>query len=165
MDISREIDTKYESVNIEEIIDNCMGSLSQLAIDSQVEISKHIKTTNTIVSTVPAYIESIIFNMITNAIKFKATDRESFLKIYCLEQENHMCLRFEDNGLGIDLDMHGSRLFGLYKTFHNNKDSKGLGLFITKNQVESMKGSISVKSTPDVGTTFSILLPINTGKN
>lgn len=165
LDISREIDTKYESVNIEEIIDNCMGSLSQLAIDSQVEISKHIKTTNTIVSTVPAYIESIIFNMITNAIKFKATDRESFLKIYCLEQENHMCLRFEDNGLGIDLDMHGSRLFGLYKTFHNNKDSKGLGLFITKNQVESMKGSISVKSTPDVGTTFSILLPINTGKN
>lgn len=65
----------------------------------------------------------------------------------------------EDNGLGIDLEMHGAKVFGLYKIFHKNTDSKGLGLFITKNQIEAMGGTITVSSQVDVGTTFVITLP------
>jgi len=68
-------------------------------------------------------------------------------------------LEFKDNGLGIDLNKFGSKIFGLRKTFHRNKDSNGVGLFITKAQVEAMKGTITVKSTPNVGSTFTIYLP------
>jgi signal transduction histidine kinase len=64
----------------------------------------------------------------------------------------------EDNGLGIDLDKHGDKLFGMYKTFHTHKDSRGLGLFLTKNQVESMGGKIEVESALGQGSTFKIFL-------
>ena len=65
-------------------------------------------------------------------------------------------LEVSDNGLGIDLDQYGDKMFGMYKTFHENLDSRGIGLFITKNQVETLGGTISVTSTVDVGTTFKI---------
>jgi len=65
-------------------------------------------------------------------------------------------LLISDNGLGIDLEKHGKNLFGMYKTFHSNDDSRGIGLFISKNQIEAMNGSIAVDSEVDKGTTFKI---------
>jgi len=65
-------------------------------------------------------------------------------------------LLIKDNGLGINLEKHGEKLFGMYKTFHKNDDARGIGLFITKNQIESMGGSIEVESKVNVGTTFKI---------
>lgn len=47
-------------------------------------------------------------------------------------------------------------MFGMYKTFHGNRDARGIGLFITKNQIEAMKGKIEVESTVDQGTKFKI---------
>lgn len=61
-----------------------------------------------------------------------------------------------DNGLGIDLSKHKNSLFGMYKTFHKHQNSRGIGLFITKNQIEAMGGSIEVFSEVDKGTTFKI---------
>jgi len=58
--------------------------------------------------------------------------------------------------MGIDLEKNGDKLFGMYKTFHGNADAKGLGLFISKNQIEAMGGSVEVESKVNVGTTFTI---------
>jgi len=46
----------------------------------------------------------------------------------------------------------------MYKTFHSNKDARGIGLFITKNQIEAMGGKIDVESELNKGTTFKIWL-------
>jgi sensor histidine kinase regulating citrate/malate metabolism len=70
-----------------------------------------------------------------------------------------MALEIADNGIGIDLDRHGSELFGMYKTFNQNKDARGIGLFITKNQVEAQGGRIEVESQVNTGTTFRVYLP------
>jgi signal transduction histidine kinase len=67
-------------------------------------------------------------------------------------------LSFQDNGLGIDLEKYKEQLFGMYQTFHQHNDSRGVGLFITKNQIESMGGNISIESEVNVGTTFTITL-------
>jgi signal transduction histidine kinase len=48
-------------------------------------------------------------------------------------------------------------LFGLYKTFHKHQDAQGIGLYITKNQIEAMKGKVIVNSKVGVGTTFKII--------
>ena len=63
-----------------------------------------------------------------------------------------------DNGLGIDMEKHGADLFGLYKTFHNNRNSKGVGLYITRAQVLSLGGRIEVSSTPGKGSPFTVCL-------
>ena len=76
---------------------------------------------------------------------------------YKLEIENNQkVLSISDNGLGINLMKYGASLFGLYKTFHQHADARGLGLYITKNQIEAMGGKISIESEPNVGTTFTV---------
>lgn len=99
--------------------------------------------------------ESILLNFISNAIKYSRPNIEPVITI-SFHKNNELII--EDNGLGIDLEIHGNNLFGMYKTFHPNKDSRGIGLFITKNQVEAMGGTIAVKSKVNVGTTFTIIL-------
>ncbi|UPT72353.1 MAG: ATP-binding protein [Flavobacterium sp. JAD_PAG50586_2] len=71
-------------------------------------------------------------------------------------EDDNVIITFKDNGIGIDLDKNKDKIFGLYQRFHNYPDSKGLGLYLVKSQVESMNGTISVASTVGKGTTFTI---------
>ena len=56
------------------------------------------------------------------------------------------------------MEKYGDKLFQMYKTFHANKDAIGLGLFITRNHIESIGGKVSVNSQVGVGSEFSIYL-------
>jgi signal transduction histidine kinase len=69
-------------------------------------------------------------------------------------------ISFKDNGTGIDLKLHGNKLFGLYNRFHSNIEGKGVGLFMVKTQIEVLGGKISVTSEPGKGTEFIIELPL-----
>lgn len=104
------------------------------------------------------YLESVIMNLLSNAIKYKKPDTppEVLLKTYT-DNAGRTVLECRDNGLGIDLKLHGDRLFGLYKTFHQHKEAHGVGLFLVKTQVESQGGNILVESQPGKGTTFKIV--------
>ena len=109
----------------------------------------------------PAYLDSVVLNFISNAIKYSHPERKPVVEINCHPvhpPHGHAkwVLTISDNGIGIDLARHGGKLFGMYKTFHTNKDAKGIGLFLTKYQVESMGGSIEVESEPGKGTSFRI---------
>lgn len=105
-----------------------------------------------------AYLESIMLNLISNAIKYRNPDKKPIVTVKIYNKKKHVYLEVSDNGIGIDLDKYGHKLFGMYNTFHGNDNAKGIGLFITKNQIESMGGSISVDSTPNEGTTFKVKL-------
>lgn len=102
----------------------------------------------------PAYLESILLNFITNAVKYAHPDR--FPSIEFRFDASKSVLAISDNGLGIDLDKYGDQLFGMYKTFHQHEDAQGIGLYITKNQIEAMNASIDVTSEIGAGTTFEI---------
>lgn len=104
----------------------------------------------------PAYIDSIVHNLLCNAIKYRHAAREPEIRIDTLLSNGKKQLKISDNGLGIDLALYGDKLFGMYKTFHKNKDARGIGLFITKSQIEAMGGKIWAESTPDVGTQFTV---------
>ncbi|REE25418.1 PAS domain S-box protein [Winogradskyella pacifica] len=147
-------------VNIHEVIQKNIEILNIQIMKAKFEIINNVDK-NLTVKGVPAYFDSIVLNMITNAIKYRSEERASYLKIYAdVETEQSMItLFFKDNGLGIDLKKNGDKLFGLYKTFHRHDDSRGVGLFITKNQIESMDGKIEIASEVNLGTTFKITLP------
>jgi len=107
---------------------------------------------------VPAYLESIFHNFLSNALKYRKPDIAPEVTIRTsIEENGKVAMTFTDNGLGIDLAKYKEKLFGMYKTFHNHPDSTGVGLFLTKNQVESLGGNILVDSEVNTGTTFKIL--------
>lgn len=102
------------------------------------------------------YLQSIFLNLLTNAIKYKSNERNLIISLKTREGKDYTQFFFSDNGIGINLDKYGSKIFGLYQRFHSNIEGKGLGLYIVKSQIESMNGKIEVDSLPDVGTTFCI---------
>ncbi len=138
--------------------ERAIDTVSIAAEKSNVEIINNIPP-ETVIKIIPAYMDSIMMNFITNAVKYSDPGKKSFIKIDCRKEGDYFVLTFEDNGLGMDLAKYGHQLFGMYKTFHKHKDSRGVGLFITKNQIEAMNGKIEVDSVPGEGTTFRIYLP------
>ena len=102
------------------------------------------------------YLESILLNLLSNAIKYRSPNR--ILKVHCESrvEDGRKTLRVSDNGLGIDLETNSHKLFGLRKTFHEHPEARGVGLFLTKTQVEAQGGHIRAESTPDKGSTFIV---------
>lgn len=106
-----------------------------------------------------SYLESIIQNLLTNALKYSHPDRYPHVKLFTFETKDSIILTVEDNGIGIDLNSYGNDLFTLYRTFHNNEDAEGIGLYITKNQIEALGGKISVESEVNIGSKFILEFP------
>ncbi len=106
------------------------------------------------------YVNSICENLISNAIQYKSGNNSS-LVISAVETDEDIVLVFKDNGLGMDLEKIGNKLFNMYATFHGNKEAKGLGLFLVKKYIEALEWKITVASEVGKGTEFKILISKN----
>ncbi len=149
-----------EKVLIKEVFENVFNQLSFL-ISVHKPILKIDLEDVSILEINKSYLESIFLNLLTNAIKYKAPIRQLKISIATKVEDDNLIITFKDNGIGIDLDKNKDKIFGLYQRFHNHPDSKGLGLYLVKSQVESMNGTISVSSIVGKGTTFTITFKYN----
>ncbi|MEM1260113.1 MAG: PAS domain-containing protein [Bacteroidota bacterium] len=134
---------------LKDVCDSINAIIEQCKAKITISIDENLK-----VRGIKPYLTSIFLNLLTNSIKYRAPHKEPKITVEAKILKNQTILIFKDNGLGIDLKKHGKNLFGMYKTFHDHKDSKGIGLFISKNQMEAMNGKIEVKSQPGAGSTF-----------
>jgi PAS domain S-box-containing protein len=155
VDIHNTIIHKKEDLNLRLFLNHTLEVLSREIIENKVIIVNKIGEKDTVKFN-PAYLESLFLNFTTNAIKYSHPERTPEISYSFSRKKGKLVLLIKDNGLGINLEKHGEKLFGMYKTFHKNDDARGIGLFITKNQIESMGGSIEVESKVNVGTTFKI---------
>lgn len=142
-------------VNLKKAINGAIGNIEALLKAEDVICINDVKA-NIAIGVVPAYLDSILLNFLTNSIKYHAAGRKPVIKLSAEIEDDLVALSIQDNGMGIDLQLNRDKIFGMYKTFHNNKDARGIGLFITKNQIEAMGGKVSVESEVDKGTTFKI---------
>jgi len=145
------------TINVKSFVENALISMNGIIKKENVSIAILISDELEL-NTIPSYFDSIILNLLTNAIKYRSPDRNPKISITGEKVGSKLILTFTDNGLGIDLVRYKNKIFGMYKTFHNNPDATGLGLFMTKNHVEVLGGSISLESKVNEGTTFKIQL-------
>lgn len=144
-----------EPIQLEEIFAKVINQLSFQIESSKPTINIDLKKVSVLNSN-KAYLESIILNLITNSLKFKSENRKLEINITASKNGGAVIITFSDNGIGIDLKRNRNKVFGLYQRFHNYPDSKGLGLYLVKSQVETMGGSIDIESTVNKGTTFTL---------
>jgi signal transduction histidine kinase len=102
------------------------------------------------------YVESILYNLISNAIKYRDPERTPFIAIKTTHEKEFVCLAVMDNGLGIDLQKYKQSVFNLYKRFHLHVEGKGLGLYLVKTQIEALGGRVEIRSEPNEGSTFQV---------
>ncbi|GAB2475909.1 histidine kinase [Hymenobacter qilianensis] len=107
-----------------------------------------------------AYIYSIFLNLLSNSIKYRSQQRALLITITgSPHPEGGAQLTFADNGSGFDQEKAGAEVFKLYKRFHTSPSGRGMGLYLVKAHIESMGGTIAVKSEVEVGTQFFLYLP------
>lgn len=156
----REIDERKENVKFSDLLSNIRTSISEQLSKQDVTIESDFRVDSFF--TVKGYLHSIFINLITNSIKYRNPDIRCVIKISSFRENGRLVLTFSDNGLGIDLQKYGEKIFGLYKKFHNHVEGKGMGLYMVRSQIEILGGSISVNSELSRGTSFRVEFPAGT---
>jgi PAS domain S-box-containing protein len=133
-------------------------------LDVEIKTSEAIITSDFTaageVFTLKSYLYSILYNLVSNAIKYRLPDVPLQITIQSTQDNKFICLSVKDNGRGIDLVKNGTKIFGLYKRFHGESIAgRGIGLNLVKTHAESMGGRVEVESEVNKGTTFKIYIP------
>lgn len=154
--IKDQISIHMENVSINKTLEHLFNQLKFQIKNIEPEVEYELHSANSIYTN-KAYLESIMMNLLTNSIKYKSEDRKLKISISTALVKNKIQLKYKDNGIGIDLKQHSDLVFGLYQRFHDHPDSKGLGLYLVKSQIESLGGSIAIESEVNKGTEFTLL--------
>lgn len=152
---SWELDKNKRTLKFQKVLDKVLNGVRNDLVNTNANIVADFSAYPSIYYP-KVYLESILQNLVTNSLKYKHQDRSPKVLITTWRDEGRGYLSIEDNGIGLDLKKYGDKLFGLRKTFHSNNDARGVGLFITKAQIESLGGSITVESKVGIGTKFTL---------
>lgn len=158
LEIKRGSVENFEIVNLYDKMDRITSMLQDQIKKTKAVIRCNFDSVKKIFS-LPQYIESILYNLISNAIKYKFPDRAPEITIDSLKNDEVIQIIVKDNGIGLEVNKHKEKIFGLYQRFHDHVEGKGMGLHLVKTQVESLGGKIEIESVPNIGTTFVITFP------
>lgn len=150
---SMEVFTRVDiPVEINYVKDNLKAEIRQ----HNVIIKTEVDQVQTIFSIKP-YIQSILFNLISNAIKYRHPERTPVITIKTTLVDGKVCLSVSDNGMGIE-EPYTEAMFELYKRYHFHVEGRGIGLFLVKTQMDALGGEIKVNSEVGKGTTIELYL-------
>lgn len=145
----------YATVRLNKLIKDILEVYQPQLREADAKVSLELKIDE--FSTIYSYLYSILENLVSNAIKYRSSERQLELSLSSSALGPELEIIVSDNGLG--LPEASAYLFGMYKRFHSHVEGRGLGLFMCKNQAEALGGTITVQSVVGQGTVFRLLLP------
>lgn len=154
----REINTEqnYELIDFKKMYAEVEASMDQMVAASGAQIKTDFSRYPLIFYSYQD-LKSIMANLLSNAIKYRSPERKADILLKTEKTANGPMLTVKDNGLGIDLEKSGARMFKKYQRFNDEAEGTGLGLWIIKEIVEKNGGKVEVESKVGEGTTFRIL--------
>jgi len=148
----------HKPISVTQIVREVVKGVGPMAVQSGAELQCDICDDPCTLLGDPVQIMRAIQNVIINALQ-ASTEKKSAVTVSCTCKDFYVDVRVEDTGYGI-APAQMAKIFDPYFTTKQGKSGTGLGLYITKKVVEDHNGSIKVDSTPQVGTTFTIRLPL-----
>ena len=142
-----------EVLKFENSLNLAMEQCADIILESKAKINANF-TKWPIVHFNKSYLDSILMNLLTNAIKYRDFARPLKININTTLEAGYIVLTFKDTGIGFDILANESKLFKLYQRFHTDREGKGMGLFLIRTQLETLGGNVSVQSKINEGTTF-----------
>ena len=146
-----------EPVALAELVENIRLDLTPLLANTRGQLLIAVDECPTVVFS-PKNLRSLLYNLFSNALKYRSPDRDPVVRLQATCPPGLVMLEVQDNGLGLN-EVQQSKLFTLFQRLHTHVEGSGVGLYMLKRIVENAKGTISVRSEPGVGTTFTVRLP------
>jgi PAS domain S-box-containing protein len=140
-------------VDLSEVYEQVRKDLEPQILEAGAEIDIHLDCPQVHFS--KKNLQSILYNLLSNALKYRSSERELFVRISCYSNQSHHLLTIEDNGLGMDMRQE-EKIFALFKRLHTHVEGTGIGLYIVKKMLENGGGKIEVESKLGVGSTFKV---------
>jgi signal transduction histidine kinase len=106
-----------------------------------------------------AIVNTILQNLIENAIKYSCVENEPFVRVVVTQIDHKLKIEVQDNGIGI-APSYQEKIFDMFFRANDRVEGTGLGLYILKRAVERLNGEVQFFSKEMVGSTFTVLLPI-----
>jgi two-component system sensor histidine kinase/response regulator len=148
----------HKPISVTQIVREVVKGVGPMAVQSAVELHCNIRNEPCTLLGDSVQIMRAIQNVIINALQASA-EKKGSVAVSCMRKDFYVDVRVEDTGYGI-APAQMAKIFDPYFTTKQGKSGTGLGLYITKKVVEDHNGSIKVDSTPQIGTTFTIRLPL-----
>ncbi|MGB5929529.1 MAG: sensor histidine kinase [Cyclobacteriaceae bacterium] len=156
LDLRSDEDQVYEMLELEPLIRKLLSYSQKQIIRHNIQVELNLES-GLVIRTVPLYLYNVLYNLISNGIKYRASTRQPKLYISTRSYDDKLEICVEDNGLGIDLSKHENKLYGLYQRFHLHREGRGIGLHLVKTQMEILRGRIELESEPDRGSAFRLV--------
>jgi PAS domain S-box-containing protein len=153
-----EKEASIEQIHLSDTIHGVLESIKSLIESSKTRITIDFSKVDLVQFNV-TYLESIFLNLITNSIGYAKPGIAPEINIWSQHHNGQPQLIIQDNGMGMDLEKIGHRIFRINQSFHGNPDSKGVGLYLIYHHVTTLGGRIEVESQVNEGTRFSITFP------
>jgi signal transduction histidine kinase len=155
-----ELEVLNVGINIEAILQIVKDRLKVMEGFGQVEIVQEVDKINW--NSDPVLLEMIIQNLMENAIRFqkKTEEGKRFIKVKVIKRKESVHLSVMDNGIGISEDAI-QHLYQMFSKAARDHQNLGLGLYIVKQAVDKLNGTVSLKKNDDNLTEFEVVLPTN----
>ena len=154
--VQKDVEQSAETISFKEILHQIKLDVEQQLLDSGAVLEENLTVED--IEFNRAYLRSILFNLLSNAMKFRSAARPLHITISTYAEDAYIVLSVKDNGLGLTENQQ-AKLFSLFKRFHNHVEGSGIGLYMIKRIIENKNGRIEVASKPDVGTEFKVFFP------
>lgn len=161
LDVTRvEKETNEEAVplELEKVLNEILHSVSETIEEKAAAIDIDVSA-EPIVLCSPRNLDSLMQNLLTNALKYSHPDRNPEIVIRSSREGDNVVVSVKDNGLGMDLDAQGEKLFKMFSRLHSTAEGSGIGLYIVKKIMSKLGGQVTVESKVNLGTTFKLFFP------
>lgn len=156
--IQKDTAEDISQISIAELIDEVKYDIRHLISDNSSEF--YIDLGVRFIQFSRKNLRSILYNLISNAVKYRSPERSSMVSIVTERSGDYFLLRVKDNGLGIELQQK-DKIFRMFKRMHTHVEGTGIGLYIVKRIIENAGGRIEVESNISQGTEFMVYLKMN----
>ncbi|MGD1895281.1 MAG: PAS domain-containing protein [Cyclobacteriaceae bacterium] len=151
------VEIKPEVIDFTEMVESIVAEYYAQIEEGKVQVHQDI-TVHTPFTSDRLRIDIILNNLISNAFKFVNEEVESFIKIKIVTDIDYALIEVSDNGIGIEEEKQ-DQIFDMFYRANSLREGSGIGLYILKECVEKLKGTVDLKSKLGEGTTFTIRIP------
>ncbi|MDQ3535907.1 MAG: PAS domain-containing protein, partial [Bacteroidota bacterium] len=155
--VQKEVNENSEVISFSDILEDVKSDINSMILESGAKFISDFK-----IKEVPYAVKnlrSIIYNLLTNAIKYRSPERPLVIELKTEKEGDFVAFTMTDNGLGLSPEQKG-KMFNMFRRFHTHVDGTGIGLYIVKRIIENNGGKIEVESEIGKGSSFKVFFNV-----